>query len=131
MFPESTGDFLAGNGEWRIEDKALFGKEASSNGLIYNDTAIFSRVLCDGDLIRIDDGVERISIGVLFAFSLGQAGNRWQVVKLQSQHEIKIGRADSCDITLPYIKISKQHGRIVRREGNILFMPDKAKTKLL
>lgn len=125
------GRFSYRNGEWRIEDKALFGKEASSNGLIYNDTAIFSRVLCDGDLIRIDDGVERISIGVLFAFSLGQAGNKWEVVKLQSQRELKIGRADSCDITLPYIKISKQHGRIVRERGKYFIMPDKSENEIV
>ena len=51
------------DGKWYIEDLG------STNGLIYNNANIKRREITDGDFIRIDDGVETVSEGVLFVVS--------------------------------------------------------------
>lgn len=111
------GRFDFKNGQWVIEDKEVFGDGPSTNGLIYNNTAIKSRVLCEGDFIRIDDGVETIPEGVLFVFSSLESNNKWNMLSLEGKQEIKIGRNASCDIVLPHISISKYHARIIREQG--------------
>ena len=63
------GRFVYKGDTWIMEDKAAYKDSGSTNGLIYNNTSIISRAISDGDFIRIDDGVETISEGVLFVFS--------------------------------------------------------------
>lgn len=111
------GRFCFKNGQWYIEDKAMYGGKGSENGLIYNNTAITSRALCDGDFIRIDDGVETIAEGVLFVFSSAESGNKWDTLTLNGRNEINIGRDASCDIVLPHISVSKCHAKITRENG--------------
>lgn len=111
------GRFSFKNGQWYIEDKALYGDIPSENGLIYNNTAITSRALCDGDLIRIDDGIETIAEGVLFVFSSAESQSRWETIPLDGGREITIGRDASCGIVLPHISVSKCHARIVNENG--------------
>lgn len=111
------GRFSFKNGQWYIEDKALYGDRPSENGLIYNNTAITSRALCDGDLIRIDDGIETIAEGVLFVFSSAESQSRWETIPLDGGREITIGRDASCGIVLPHISVSKCHARIVNENG--------------
>ena len=111
------GRFSFKNGQWYIEDKALYGDRPSENGLIYNNTSITSRALCDGDLIRIDDGVETIAEGVLFVFSSAESQSRWETVPIDGRREITIGRDASCSIVLPHISVSKWHARIVNENG--------------
>ncbi|MCH5353907.1 MAG: ATP-binding cassette domain-containing protein [Acutalibacter sp.] len=107
------GRFSLRNGHWTIEDKAVYQQTGSTNGLIYNNTSITSRSLSDGDFIRIDDGVETISEGVLFVFSSDDSDNKWQSMALAGQQELTVGREESCDITLPHISVSKCHAKIV------------------
>lgn len=111
------GRFIFNNGQWAVEDKVLYGDRPSENGLIYNDSSILSRVLCEGDFIRIDDGVETISEGVLFVFASGKSENVWDSLRLYGKQEIKIGRGADCDIILPHISVSKCHARIIREQG--------------
>lgn len=111
------GRFNFKNGQWYIEDKVLYSGKGSENGLIYNNIAITSRALCDGDFIRIDDGVETISEGVLFVFSSEESGNKWNTLPLNGRNEITIGRDACCDIVLPHISVSKCHARIVNENG--------------
>lgn len=111
------GRFRFKNGQWRIEDTALYSDRPSKNGLIYNNTSILSRALCDGDFIRIDDGVETIPEGVLFVFASQGSGNKWETLRLVGKREIKIGRDLGCDIVLPHISVSKIHARIVLEQG--------------
>ncbi len=68
-------------GHWVIEDKLVYRNVGSTNGLIYNHSAITVKILSDGDFIRIDDGVETIPEGVLFVFSSSDSENRWRTVK--------------------------------------------------
>lgn len=111
------GRFSFWNGQWIIEDKAVYGDKPSTNGLIYNDASIVSRPLSDGDFIRIDDGVETIAEGVLFVFSSAESENKWQTLRFTGKPEISIGRDIGCDVVLPHISVSKFHARIVFEQG--------------
>lgn len=108
------GRFAYKGGAWVMEDKAAYQGAGSTNGLIYNNASIISRVIGDGDFIRIDDGVETVSEGVLFVFSSADSGNKWNYIPLFGKQELTIGREESCDITLPHVSVSKYHAKIVR-----------------
>ena len=101
------------NGQWRIEDKGAYQETGSTNGLIYNNAAILSRNLCDGDFIRIDDGIETVSEGVLFVFSNEDSNNEWKSIEIEGKDSITMGRDSTCDIVLPHVSISKRHAKIV------------------
>lgn len=111
------GRFSLRGGQWVIEDKASYADRPSENGLIYNNAAIRSRALCEGDLIRIDDGVETISEGVLFVFSAKESVNKWNVLEMGGRSGIRIGRDADCDIVLPHISVSRVHAMIVMEQG--------------
>lgn len=111
------GRFAYRNGMWVIEDRALFGGSASTNGLIYNDASIVARAVTDGDFIRIDDGVETVAEGVLFVFSSAESENRWFSLPLAGKNQVSIGRDSGCDITLPHVSISKYHAKIIREQS--------------
>ena len=70
------GRFVRTNNSWTIEDKEVYKGVQSTNGLIYNNAIIASRRINDGDFIRIDDGIETISEGVLFVFSSSESDNK-------------------------------------------------------
>lgn len=110
------GRFVYKNNSWIIEDKAAYKESRSTNGLIYNDASIISRSIGDGDFIRIDDGVETVSEGVLFVFSSADSDNKWHSMLLSKKQELTIGREESCDITLPHVSVSKCHAKIVREK---------------
>lgn len=107
------GRFVYKGCAWIIEDKAAYKDNGSTNGFIYNNSSIISRSIGDGDFIRIDDGVETVSEGVLFVFSSADSDNKWVSVSLSGKRELIIGRDDSCDIKLPHISVSKRHAKIV------------------
>ena len=111
------GRFVYKNGAWIMEDKAVYKDNGSTNGLIYNNASIISRTISDGDFIRIDDGVETVSEGVLFVFSSADSDNKWHSVPLAGKQKLSIGREKSCDITLPHVSVSKAHAKIVRESG--------------
>ncbi len=111
------GRFCFKNGQWAIEDKAVYRDKGSTNGLIYNNAAIFSRNLSDGDFIRIDDGVETIAQGVLFVLSSSDSANKWDTVFLNGKRSITIGRSPGCDIVLPHVSVSKCHAKIEMDSG--------------
>lgn len=111
------GRFAYRNGSWIIEDKAVYNDTPSTNGLIYNNTAIISRTITDGDFIRIDDGVETVSEGVLFVFSSSDSENKWNSISLSGKQKLSIGRDEGCNIILPHISVSKVHAKIVRESS--------------
>ncbi|MBQ7565184.1 MAG: ATP-binding cassette domain-containing protein [Lachnospiraceae bacterium] len=111
------GRFRMVNGQWIMEDRGAYGSP-STNGLIYNNASILQRALCEGDFIRIDDGVETIAEGVLFVFAASDSVNTWNTVPLSGQQEITIGRAQGCSILLPHISVSKLHAKIVASGGH-------------
>lgn len=108
------GRFVYKGNTWVMEDKAAYQGVGSTNGLIYNNASVISRAVGDGDFIRIDDGVETVSEGVLFVFSSADTNNKWNFVPLLGKRELSIGRAENCDITLPHVSVSKCHAKIVR-----------------
>lgn len=110
------GRFVYKGDSWIIEDKAAYKDNGSTNGLIYNNASIISRSIGEGDFIRIDDGVETVSEGVLFVFSSAESDNKWHSMPLSGRQELTIGREKSCDITLPHVSVSKCHAKIVREK---------------
>ncbi|HAJ73361.1 MAG TPA: hypothetical protein DCM49_01035 [Lachnospiraceae bacterium] len=112
------GRFVFRNGQWVIEDKAVYTRTPSTNGLIYNNAAVVSRKLSDGDFIRIDDGIETISEGVLMFFSSPDSLNRWNIYSINGINEIRIGRDPRCEIVLPHVSISKYHATILYENGS-------------
>lgn len=110
------GRFCFEDGHWIIQDKAVFGDGSSENGLTFNNRLIRSKVLYDGDFIRIDDDVESVRDGVLMVFAALESANKWKSFEL-NRNEIIIGRDVSCDITLSHVGVSKRHARITRENG--------------
>lgn len=121
------GRFVFRNGIWVIEDKGAFEQRGSENGLIYNNTSVLFKELNDGDLIRIDDGIETIEAGVLFVVSCQDSENKWESLAIGSRKDILIGRASDCDIVLPHISVSKHHARI-EFDGQNYFIIDENST---
>jgi len=110
------GRFVFRDGVWSMEDKAAYLRVGSTNGLIFNNASIISRVISDGDFIRIDDGVEAVREGVLFVFSAAGSDNQWRSCALTGLSELTIGRDRSCSLVLPHISVSKCHARIIREQ---------------
>ncbi len=121
------GRFAFRNGSWYIEDKGVYESKGSTNGLVYNNTSIYSRKIVDGDFIRIDDVVETIAQGVLFVFSSADSQNKWQSMPLMGTRMITIGRDKNCNIVLPHISVSKFHAQIVL-ENNGYYIIDNGST---
>lgn len=115
------GRFYFAGGTWVIEDLQ------SLNGLIYNNASIVRRNICDGDFIRIDDGVETVTEGVLFVFSSAESENSWRTLPINGTSAVTIGRDNRCDIILPHVSVSKCHAKIVFEQGNY-YIIDNAST---
>ncbi|MBR6255651.1 MAG: ATP-binding cassette domain-containing protein [Clostridiales bacterium] len=116
------GRFIFINGRWYIEDRAVFGGQPSKNGLIYNNSYLTSRMISEGDFVRIDDGVQTIADGVLFIFSSNSQDKRWNMMQLNGINEIRIGRDPNCQVVFPHISVSRLHARIVRtNQGFFLY----------
>lgn len=115
------GRFVFVDGKWYIEDLG------STNGLIYNNANIKRREITDGDFIRIDDGVETVSEGVLFVVSSAESTNKWNVLQIAGLDTITIGREQSCSITLPHVSVSKCHA-IIRFENGRYYITDNNST---
>lgn len=104
-------------GKWFIEDLN------STNGLIYNNANIRRKEIGDGDFIRIDDGVETVTNGVLFVFSSSASTSKWYTLPIEGMQNISIGRDARCTITLPHISVSKCHATI-KKEGGKFYISD-------
>lgn len=111
------GRFVHNGSSWIIEDKAAYKENGSKNGLIYNNASIISHSINDGDFIRIDDGLETISEGVLLVFSSVDSSNKWHSISLPGKQMLTIGRENSCDIILPHVSVSKVHAKIIRKSS--------------
>ena len=114
------GRFVFRDGMWVIEDRAVFGEAPSTNGLIYNNTGIVSKILSEGDFIRIDDGIQTIAAGVLFVFASSASQNKWYIMSLSGIQQLSIGRDPSCNIVLPHVSISKVHAHIYCYQGRYI-----------
>lgn len=106
------GRFTWLNGSWIIEDRGAYDNGPSTNGLTYNNASMESRMLGDGDLIRIDDGVESVSDGVLFVCTSSFSPAGWQFYQFQQKPRVIIGRDSSCDIVIPHVSTARRHAKI-------------------
>ncbi|MDR0219985.1 MAG: FHA domain-containing protein [Lachnospiraceae bacterium] len=115
----SHGQLRLANGQWLIEDLG------SSNGLIYGGETIASKVLEDGDSIRIDYLDKAGERGVLLVFS--QSSGAWQDYPVPEQGGITIGRGEDCDIRLPHVSVSRLHARIACGGGRYFITDEGSK----
>jgi ABC-type multidrug transport system ATPase subunit/pSer/pThr/pTyr-binding forkhead associated (FHA) protein len=113
----SHGQIRLINGKWVIEDLG------SRNGLVFNGQNIMSRVLEDGDSIRIDDGAETTVGGVLLVFSQSGHDAAWKTVDITNHGETTIGRDPACSIVLDHVSVSKIHAKIIKR-GDVYIIVD-------
>ena len=106
------------HGQIRLTDTQCIIEDLSSrNGLIFNGESIQSRIIEDGDSIRIDDGVETTADGVLMAFSRYDGESDWKTFNLTGCAEATIGRDSSCNIVLEHVGVSKLHAKIIAKDS--------------
>ncbi|MBR5570999.1 MAG: FHA domain-containing protein [Oscillospiraceae bacterium] len=116
LVSRNHGRFIRHNGRWFIEDLG------STNGLLYNHANIHRKELGDGEFVRVDDGVETVTNGVLFVFADGSTVNKWNVLSIENLPQITIGRDNNCNIVLPHVSVSQQHARICKEaDGYYLY----------
>lgn len=121
------GRFSLRGSQWYIEDKSAYLESGSTNGLIFNDSSIAAKPVYDGDIIRIDDGVETTSDGVLLIFSSADSRSVWNAFQIPGSGGFTIGRDSECDIVLPHISVSKCHAKIVK-ENDGFYIIDNGST---
>ncbi len=117
----SHGCFSYENGVWKIKDLG------STNGLVYNNSKISSRDICDGDFIRIDSQQVALASGVLFIFSASSSDALWSTLPIGNNTKITIGRDPSSMIRLPHISVSNRHAMIYK-VGEKWFISDYGST---
>lgn len=110
------------DGTWIIEDKKVYQETGSTNGLIYNNAAILSHRVGDGDFVRVDDSENPMANGMLFVFSSSDSNNIWRELPLSFPQSLTIGRDSSCNICLPHVSVSKIHARIERKKDGCYIM---------
>jgi len=111
------GRFRFEAGRWIIEDLG------STNGLLYKGATIPARMLCDNDNIRIDDGVETSTVGVLIVFNASLDSISWKSFSLEGLDTVTLGRDPSSNIVLNHVGVSRNHARI-ERHGAEFFIYD-------
>ena len=111
------------NGAYLIEDIG------STNGLLFNEERIISRVLQDGDVIKIDkiNDTRKNSIQMAFSNHVND-GMVWKSFTIPPKAtQIVIGRGENCDICLEHIGVSRVHAIITMRNGHF-FLSDNNST---
>ena len=89
----------------------------SSNGIIVNGQRIQTKLLREGDQIKIDRITAAMREGVLFLFGTKKEPVVWRSITLFDKQQISIGRDHSCDVVLDHISVSKVHA-YVENTGN-------------
>jgi len=116
------------HGQFKIQgDHCTIEDLNSTNGLIFNNEAIKSHILVNGDTIRIDDGIETTSQGVLIIFSQSEENDIWHNFSLSGRSSVTIGRDPSCQIRLNHISVSKIHAKIIK-SGEDFYIQDNNST---
>jgi ABC-type multidrug transport system ATPase subunit/ABC-type transport system involved in multi-copper enzyme maturation permease subunit len=108
------------DGSYLIEDSG------STNGLVFNGERITSRVLQEGDAIKIDKVNDPRVNSILLAFSRTgkQSQAVWKTFAVPpAATRITIGRGENCDIRLEHISVSRTHAVITMRNGHF-FLED-------
>ena len=113
------GQFVREGDSWVVQDVG------SANGLKYHDSRVQSKLLTDGDILRIDEKVRESSQGVLILVSKGKK-QAWQCVELPKQGAFTVGRGTENSLTLQNVNISRSHAVI--ETGTQPFITDNRST---
>lgn len=84
----------------------------SSNGITVNGQRIRTKLLVEGDQIKIDRFSSSMKEGVLFLFGTKKEPVVWRSITLYDKKQVTIGRSPSCDIVLDHMSVSKVHAYI-------------------
>ena len=115
------GRFVNSLGRWYIEDLD------STNGIIYNNACIKRRELSDGDLLRIDDGIETVALGVLLVISGESSSSKWSTVPTAARDVITVGRSEDSAVILSHVSVSKCHA-VIKKENGRYYLSDNNST---
>lgn len=77
------GRFVRENGEWIVLDNG------STNGILHNGSEEKRIVIEENDFIRIDDGIETVTDGVLAVFLSDKYSYKWNCVDMTSPFALK------------------------------------------
>lgn len=102
-------------------------KKESTNGLIINGMSASRCVLGEGDILRIDDGIESVREGVLILLNSDSNQAPWRHWAIRNQEPIRIGRNQDNTIVLNHIGVSKLHASI-HFDGNECYIKDEGST---
>ena len=92
----------------------------SSNGIIINGHRIQSKLLLEGDRIKIDRISEAMREGVLLLFGTKKEPVTWRTLSLYGRNSITIGRDPSCDVVLDHQSVSRVHAFIDEQAGQFI-----------
>lgn len=99
----------------------------SSNYTTVNGQPIHSRLLLEGDQIKIDRFSAPMGEGVLILFGTKKEPVVWHSISLYDNPRITIGRDNSCDVVLNHMSVSRVHA-IIEHRGNEFIIMDNNST---
>lgn len=103
------------HGRIRIQEgQLLFEDIGSKNGLIHNGFSTRECFLREGDMLRIDDGIQTIREGVLILLETDAYHGNWIKHDIRNLHTITIGRAKDSTICLDHVTVSSKHAMLER-----------------
>lgn len=98
------------------QGRLLIEDTGSKNGLLINGAAARRCFLGEGDMLRIDDGIQSIREGVLILLETDAFGANWMSQDTKSLNAVTIGRASESDIVLDHVTVSSKHAVIERAD---------------
>ena len=94
----------------------------STNGTSVNGQPVRTKLLREGDQIKIDCIQAPLREGVLFLFGTKKEPVVWRSISLNDKDSVMIGRDPSCDVVLNHISVSKFHALIENRGGKFYIL---------
>jgi ABC-type multidrug transport system ATPase subunit len=113
-----------------LKDRKCFIEDnQSTNGIIINQQKIITEELKNGDIVRIDDLVNRNSEGISMVYSVikGEGNQKWRHYFINDSQSITIGRTEDNSIAVKHSSVSRKHAEIVKKASGF-FLRDLGST---
>lgn len=112
------GQFVNTREGWFIEDGVVRNgqREASTNGILFNDAYIQRQALAEGGIFRIDSREQDRTDNVLILVSTQRPEKSWSMLPVRGGR-ITIGRDSSSTLQLDHITVSRHHATIFCENG--------------
>ncbi|WP_243154867.1 FHA domain-containing protein [Clostridium thermarum] len=101
------------------DGRCIIEDNQSTNGIIINQQKVIKAELKNGDIIRIDDLVNRNSEGISMVYTVihGEGNQKWRNYFIDETQSITIGRTDDNTIAIKHSSVSRKHAEIFRRKS--------------